>query len=431
MRPKEIATFCLQSLKKMGADAAECTLLYSTDHELCLERDSISLLRTLEDQKITITAIKEKRKGSISINHLDKKSLQEAFHKLMEIVDATEPDEANKMASFQKAESFQKGVFEPDLPLMYDRMREFKDSVSKLNPYLVLDEFNLNFLKYNKFYMNSNQVDFEVIKGYYQFVAVFTSKKGEKSSSLNYTYCTNDNLNKPLLDFCNLKSLVQSSGEQIETSSVIGKWQGDVIITPDCMQSFVSYFINFISDYALISGNSIYKGKLEEKIASELLTIHSKPTDSMFFPGYFITSDGFKAKDSTIIDKGVLKTFLLSLYGSEKTGLERAKNNGSYFKIDSGDTSLKDMIKNVKKGIILCRFSGGNPSDNGEFSGIAKNSYYVENGEIKFPISETMISGNIAKMLLTIKSVSKESIHFGYSQFPWVTVGDLTISGNK
>ena len=78
--------------------------------------------------------------------------------------------------------------------------------------------------------------------------------------------------------------------------------------------------------------------------------------------------------------------------------------------------------------IKVFRFSGGYPSDNGDFSGVAKNSYYIEGGEIKFPIIETMVSGNISQMFMNIISISKESVDFGDSILPWVSFDGVTIS---
>ena len=49
--------------------------------------------------------------------------------------------------------------------------------------------------------------------------------------------------------------------------------------------------------------------------------------------------------------------------------------------VDPGEQSYDDIVKNVDKGILLCRFSGGVPSTSGDFSGVAKNSYYIENGK--------------------------------------------------
>jgi len=145
--------------------------------------------------------------------------------------------------------------------------------------------------------------------------------------------------------------------------------------------------------------------------------------------GYFVTPDGYAAQNSTIVQDGVLKSFLLSLYGSRKTGLDRAVNSGGAFVVDQGDTPFDEMVKSVKKGILLARFSGGSPSDNGDLSGVAKNSYLIEDGEIKYPISESMISGNVADMLMNVTAVSNERIDYGFSILPWVAVSGVTISG--
>ena len=184
----------------------------------------------------------------------------------------------------------------------------------------------------------------------------------------------------------------------------------------------------YLSDFMIISGRSVYKDKLNQKIANNKLTLHSRPLSDKLDFNYFITGDAYTCKNSTIIDKGILKTLLLGIYGSNKTGQKRSVNNGGAHIVEPGSQSFTDMVASINRGILLSRFSGGNPSDNGDFSGVAKNSYYVENGKIKHPISETMISGNICQMLNDIKDISRETINFGSDIYPWVQCSGLTIS---
>jgi len=189
------------------------------------------------------------------------------------------------------------------------------------------------------------------------------------------------------------------------------------------------YRYAFSRDAALISGTSPWKDKLDKKIADPKFTLSLAPVSGAIADKYFITSDGYEATDSTIIDKGVLKHFLLSIYASNKTGHTRAPNNGEGRIIDPGDESFKDMVKKVQKGLLLCRFSGGRPNDNGDISGVAKNSYYIENGEIQYPINETTLSGNLRDMLNSITAISSERINFGHSILPWLQTSGITISG--
>jgi PmbA protein len=78
--------------------------------------------------------------------------------------------------------------------------------------------------------------------------------------------------------------------------------------------------------------------------------------------------------------------------------------------------------------VLIARYSGGRPNDKGDFSGIAKNSYYIENGVIAYPISETMVSGNLASLLTNIVAISAERADVGSGIFPWIRVGGIGIS---
>jgi PmbA protein len=104
-------------------------------------------------------------------------------------------------------------------------------------------------------------------------------------------------------------------------------------------------------------------------------------------------------------------------------------NPGGAYVVESGDKSFDEIVKATKRGIVVARFSGGRPSRSGDFSGVAKNSYYVENGEIKYPVSETMISGNLYDMFNNIIDISKERVSFGMAILPWVAASGVTISG--
>ena len=192
--------------------------------------------------------------------------------------------------------------------------------------------------------------------------------------------------------------------------------------------SFMGFILGNLSDFRLIAGTSLFRDFMNQKIIHDSLSIHSKPLSDNLSGGYFITSDGYKAEDLTIIENGVLQTFLLSLYGSKKTGLQRVSNSGGSLIIDNGETPLEKMIQSVGKGVLLSRFSGGSPSDNGDFSGVAKNSFYIENGIIQYPISETMVSGNIVDMFQKVKHISKEEVNFGDEIFPWVQLEGITVS---
>ena len=94
-----------------------------------------------------------------------------------------------------------------------------------------------------------------------------------------------------------------------------------------------------------------------------------------------------------------------------------------------GKETLEQMIKGIEKGILVMRFSGGQPAPSGEFSGVAKNSFLIENGKIAGALSETMISGCVPEMLKQIRGISSDVMKDGNVSLPYVAFEGITISG--
>lgn len=430
MLDKEIVNYCQDSLKSFGADKAQCVLYKNKKYEMNTESGTISLLRTTLDTSLSLTVIKDNKKGTISINKTDEESIKEAVKNVFELSLNSDADEAYDIAPFQNHKEFLTGDSEPDMDRMYNLLKGYIAAVKIAYPAINLMDTTMSFDTNVKYLVNSNGVDFKESKGIYNFGSMFAAKEGEKSSSFNYSGSSMLKLEKELMEYGSVKTLLKQSVEQLDTKALEGKFQGDIIITPDCLNDLVSVYVDtFLRDGSLISGTSILKDKLNKKVASEVLSIYSKPVSKEISDGYHITSDGFEAENIAIIEKGILRSFMLSQYGAKKTNRERAKNAGECYVIDPGSESFNDIIKGIEKGILLARFSGGQPSSNGDFSGVAKNSYYIEKGEIKYPISETMISGNLYETFNNIKGISKERIDNGSSVLPYICVSGATISG--
>lgn len=427
---EDLKKICVDALLKSGVEKAEVHVNNSEKNELNVVSGKINLLRTIYDTNINLCGIKDGRKGSIVINKKDIDSINNAVCKVKELIAAAEKDDANDIADEVKNKEFTIGNNKPDLDKMYKYLNEFMKTVKEKYPKIFILEAILDFTHTESDYYNSNGVDYKIFKGIYNFEVEFTAKDKEKATSFNYTFYSFLDLKDELISCGNIESLFKESIEQLDTKNLSGKFQGDVIITPDCLNYMIySYADAFLSDFSLITGSSILKDKLNSKVASPKLTLYSKPVSSEISNGYFVTPDGYEAKNSCIIDRGVLKSFLLSSYGAKKTKKERSLNVGDAYVIEPGDKSLKDIIKNTKKGILLCRFSGGNPASNGDFSGVAKNSFYIENGEIKYAVSEIMLSANLYKMFNDINDISKDRVNFGSSLMPYISIGNVTISG--
>ncbi len=425
----EILVYALGKLKDQ-VEKSQCYVSQSKKYELNLENGEMSLLRTTLDNTFGITIINNHKKGNITLNKTDTQSVDDAIISIIDICESSEVDTAFDIAPFQQSKVFALGDQAPDLDKMYDLLNQYAKEVKDKYPTIKLMDTAISFTLTKKYLMNSNGVDFTEALGTYNFSSVFAAKSGNKSSSFNYSGYYLRQLENDLLSYGSINKVLKETTEQIETNCIEGKFKGEVILSPDCMGEFISNYINtYLTDVPLISKTSLLKDKLNEQVANPIFTLHSKPRSEKITKGYNITGDGFEAEDMTIIDKGRLNSFVLSLYGANKTGLERSKNTGGCFIVDPGETSIEEMIKSVDKGVLVNRVSGGHPNDNGDLSVVLKNSYYIEHGEIKFPLNETMISLNLNEAFKNINQVSKETIDFGSDIFPYVKVKDVLISG--
>jgi PmbA protein len=423
------AKHALDRLIKNGADKAQCKITQWETNELNVETGDLSLLRTTFNTSVDLLGLINGRKGSTTINQTDPGSIEQGVREVIELAESAKPDPANDIAGFQPPKVFTSGPMQGDLDRMHERMQEFLKFVQQTYPKTILRAVILSFTRTEQVFVNSNGVEFCLENGSYNVNVQFTSKDGNKVSSLNYVGCKCKDLNSSLKDLGGVDRLLRQSSQQIHAGTIPQKFTGSLIITPECLSDFVSYFARYLSNPSLITGNSVYKDKLGQPIADKRLTLHSKPISSELAETYFFTDDGFEAKDTTLIEKGTLKSFLLDRYGANKTGRPKAENQGGCYIIEPGDATLAAMIQSTPNGILLCRFSGGNPSQNGDFSGVAKNSFYIENGEIKYPTGETMVSGNIVQMLHNIDQISKERNNDGYECLPWIKFNGITISG--
>ena len=428
MNQSDIANYCIEQLKEAGAHKSQCAVTFSEKKELNVETGEMSLFRTTFDTNVGMSVIVDQKSGSVAINKTDKDSINEAVRKVMDMAQSSQPDDANDISPSQPKQSFSKGDEKPDMEKMYLRLDEFMGYVKKNHPTINMEAAIVDFSHSTSVFQNSNGVEFTTKEGMYGFSNMFTAKEGKDTSSFNGMGISALNLNTPFIESGSAKRLLKQSTEQVRTKPVSEKFTGEIVVTPDCLSDFLGFITGDISDGKIISKTSIYKEKLNQQITDPRFTLHARPVSDEITDGYFITDDGYVAENNTIIDNGVLKTHLLSLYGANKTGGKRAVNGGGAFVVDAGEKPKDEIIRNIKKGILLERFSGGRPSADGEFSGVAKNSYYIENGELKYPISETMISGNIQEMFSNIGEISSDRIDFGYCIFPWISFKGVTVS---
>lgn len=425
-----IAENAISALLAAGADKASCTVNYGKVHEFNYEGGDFSLFRTLFNTTISLMSIKDGKKGSARINSFESDAVAEAVRDCLATGDASEADDAWDIAPVIANGSFTEGELEPDTERLFERTRELVGDIERMFPKIVVEQLITDHSAFHNVYRNSNGVRFDTRGGYYSCSPMFSAHDGEKASSFFYSQCVTHDLSKPFMECGSMKQDLGDTEKQIDTRAVDGKFTGTVILTPGCLGDLLgSALDNFAGDNHILDGTSIWLDKLGKQVAHKSLTVCMAARDPRLAMTDRYTAEGFPSENFNIIENGILREFNISNYVANKTGKRRAPNDGGRFIIEGGSKPLADMIASVKRGLIVARFSGGEPSANGDFSGVAKNSFMIEDGKITDAAAETMISGNLADMLMNVRDISAETVADGVTLMPYISFDGITISG--
>jgi len=218
-------------------------------------------------------------------------------------------------------------------------------------------------------------------------------------------------------------------------------FKGEMVLTPNATIDIIKEPIVFsVNAYNVLRRASRFTDMLGKEVASSNLSITD---DATFTDGINASSfdrEGCACKSNLIIDKGILKTYLHNTYTASKLNAKSTGNasggintppliDSTNFIIEAGDSSYDEMIREVRHGIIINRFSGNVNYVDGNFSGVVKGGYLVEHGEIKHPVREVMVAGNVFDAIKSISMISKERLLVVDSLLPYIVIGNISFTG--
>lgn len=426
----DTAEFALNELRRLGAEKARVGIAKSEKTEFNADGGKFTLMRTTYSSSVSLMAIKDGKKGTASVNKTDRDSVANAAAECIEVSESSDPDPCWDIAPDEGRRSFTYGCGKADTEKLFSRSGELLDGIREKFPKIIVEQMIVSHTRVCSVYENSNGSVFDTEGGSYFIELMYSAHEGEKSTSFFSDGVMTDNLDVPFMKLASIEKNLADVEKQLDTVSPDGKFVGDMLIPPACLGDFLSsVFSNFISDGAILGGSSIWKDKTGETVADGRVTVKVSKTDKRIVAPDEYTPEGFICEDYDIIKNGVLENFMISQYVANKSGKKRAASSDSAIVMEGGDKKVSELIKGIKRGIVIGRFSGGAPSVNGDFTGVAKNSFLIENGKVTSALSETMLSGNLADMLKNVIGISREQVSDGMCVLPYVAVSGITISG--
>jgi PmbA protein len=166
--------------------------------------------------------------------------------------------------------------------------------------------------------------------------------------------------------------------------------------------------------------------------------------DDGTIPGGFGTSpfdaEGLPSRRTVIVERGVLKNYILNTYAGRKLGMKSTGNAGrglagnpylgaGNLYLEAGTEPAEDIIRGVERGLYVTRMMGqGVNLVTGDYSRGA-SGLWIENGEFAYPVHEITIAGNLKDMLRNIAAIGNDLVFRGATAAPTLRIDGMTIAG--
>ena len=213
-----------------------------------------------------------------------------------------------------------------------------------------------------------------------------------------------------------------------------------IVFAPEIARSLIGNIFEAANGDSIYRGASFWTGQLEQKVASENVTV----VDDGTLPGLFGTApfdgEGLPTRRTVIVENGVLKNYLLNTYTGRKLNLPSTGNAsrglagtpgigaGNLF-LQQGTVSPQQLLAEVKVGFYVTELMGfGVNMVTGDYSRGAAG-LWIENGELSFAVEEVTIAGNLKEMLNNITAIADDLEFRGAVASPTLRIDGMTIAG--
>ncbi len=212
----------------------------------------------------------------------------------------------------------------------------------------------------------------------------------------------------------------------------LGTRKCPVIFEATLAAGLIGNFTHAISGGALYRKTSFLVDSLGKQIFPDFVQIEEQPHLRGALASSPFDDDGVATRDRVLVKDGVVEGYLLSTYSARKLGMQTTGNAGGAHNmlIKSGKHDLKGLLKEMGTGLLVTELLGqGVNYVNGDYSRGAAG-YWVEKGEIAYPVEEITIAGNLKDMFKNISAIGNDVLVRGSKQVGSILVSRMTVAGN-
>ncbi|RRV42810.1 metalloprotease PmbA [Pseudomonas sp. o96-267] len=205
-----------------------------------------------------------------------------------------------------------------------------------------------------------------------------------------------------------------------------------VLFAAELAGGLFSHLLAAISGGNLYRQSSFLEGALGQRLFPEWLTLDERPHLPRALGSATFDGDGLATYAKPFVEKGELVSYVLGTYSGRKLGLPSTANSGGVHNlfVTHGDEDQQALIRRMDRGLLVTELMGqGLNLVTGDYSRGAAG-FWVENGEIQFPVQEVTIAGNLRDMFRQVVAVGRDLERRGNISTGSVLIEKMTVAGS-
>lgn len=432
----DAVTHALNYARKKGVNA-EVAVTKVSGLSVSTRLKEVENIEFNNDGALGISVYLGQQKGNASTSDLSQSAIEKTIDSALTIAKYTSPDDCAGLA-----DKTHLAFDAPDLQLYYPTEITVDDAIS------LAKETEQYALDFDKRIVNSDGASLNAHSG----IRVYGNTEGMLQSYLSSRYSLScsviakgenalerDNeytISRNFKQLCSPKWVGENTARKVLSHlnpQKIPSQDIPVIFMNDVATSLIGHFVSAISGSSLYHKASFLLDSLGSQVLPEWLTIIERPHLIGQLASTPFDSEGVRTQNLTIVERGVLQTYLLTNYSARKLGLQTTGHAGgihNWFIQANATGGLQALLKQMGKGLLVTDLMGqGVNLVTGDYSRGA-SGFWVENGEIQYPVAEITIAGNLSDMLKQIISVSDDVETRSNIQTGSLLIGEMKVSGN-
>jgi len=208
--------------------------------------------------------------------------------------------------------------------------------------------------------------------------------------------------------------------------------QCPVLFAPEVAAGLLGHFIGAVKGTSLYRKSSFLLDSLGKQIFPPHIHIHEQPHLKKALGSVPYDGEGVATKNRDIVKDGKLESYVLSTYSARKLSMQSTGNAGGVHNltIDTGKLDQTDLMRQMGRGLLVTEVMGqGVNLVTGDYSRGA-SGFWIENGEIQYPVEEITIAGNLQDIFKNIVAVGRDIDFRGNIRTGSILVEEMTVAGS-